>query len=66
MFFFPVWKTELLQSSDMLPKNKPQRQTAGWWLSGMGKGGGLLNIQGFFHGDKNVLDQDKGSGCPIL
>lgn len=28
-FFPPVWKMELLEYSEMLPKNKPQRQQAG-------------------------------------
>lgn len=37
-FFPPVLKMELLESSEMLPKNKPQRQTAGWGLPGTGAG----------------------------
>lgn len=37
-FFSPVLKMELLESSEMLPKNKPQRQTAGRGLPGTGAG----------------------------
>lgn len=38
-FFPPDWKMELLEYSEMLPKNKPQRQTTGWGLPGTGEGG---------------------------
>lgn len=45
--------------------NHRGRQQAGG-CQRQGKGGGLLNIQGFLRGDENILDQGKGSGCPIL
>lgn len=53
---------ELQESSEMLPKNKPERQTA----SRDGGGKCLLNKPGLFHGDENALKQGKSSGCPIM